>query len=763
MLRTFFVVFVTLWTAAAASASDAAFPRPADLEPDVRFWTRVYTEVGTDGGLLHDTRDLGIVYEVVQLPPHARSGRAQERYTEGLKRHYRDVLLQLSRGPRQDLGAEEARVLALFPDGVTDQTLRTAASNVRFQLGQANKFRAGVIRSGAYVEHIRETLHEMGLPEEIAALPHVESSFTPTAYSRVGAAGLWQFTRSTGRRYMRVDHVVDERLDPHVASVAAARLLEHNYRVTGSWPLAITAYNHGAAGMRRAIRQLGTRDITTIVRQYRSRSFGFASRNFYVEFLAASAIAADPDRYFGGLVPDPPLDLERVELPFHTSPAALARTLGVGIDVLKETNPALRPSVWQGAKHVPRGYTLAVPRALLARPLALALADVPEDERHARQTRDLYHTVRRGETLSSIASQYGLRISQLEAMNGLASRHRIRVGQKLRLPGEHDSGQQLVAVSATQSPPPEPPPTNGFYTVARGDSLWSIARRFEMSEEDLAVANGLSNRDRIAVGQTLRIAMPEAVPTSAEVGATEVASDVEVRAEADAGPAAEAGSEADRSLDGETAPTREPAALAELAEPPPARLAASEGPEIGPIAEVAAEAGAEFASESTDLIADPADYTVAADSTVEVQANETLGHYAEWLEIRTNRLRSLNHLSYGESLAVHSRLQLDFTRVDPETFERRRLAHHQAIQEDFFERFEITGTEVHRMRRGDSVWVLSHRKYNVPLWLLRQYNPDLDFEALSTGTEITVPQLRPRDLEAEGATLGSTRTDASTS
>ena len=157
---------------------------------------------------------------------------------------------------------------------------------MRFQLGQADRFRAGLIRAGAWEDYIRQTLTDMDLPVELVALPHVESSYNPLAYSRVGAAGMWQLTRSTGRRYLRVDSVVDERLDPFRATVAAARLLEHNHDVTGTWPLAITAYNHGAAGMRRAVRKLGTNEITTIVRQYRSRTFGFSSRNFYPAFLS---------------------------------------------------------------------------------------------------------------------------------------------------------------------------------------------------------------------------------------------------------------------------------------------------------------------------------------------------------------------------------------------------------------------------------------------------------------------------------------------
>jgi len=255
------LLFAALSVATTASAAPKDFPRPASLERDVEFWKRIYSEVGTDAGLLHDTRNLAVVYEITRIPT-GLSSRSREKHTDKRKKHFKQILLKLAKGKRSGLSKEEQRVLGLFPAGVSNGTLKKSASRVRFQLGQANKFRSGVIRSGAYKPFILQNLRNMNLPLEIANLPHVESSYTPTVYSRVGAAGLWQFTRSTGRRFMRVDHVVDERLDPYRASIAAARLLEQNLRVTGSWRLVITADNHGASGMRRAARKLCTKDIT---------------------------------------------------------------------------------------------------------------------------------------------------------------------------------------------------------------------------------------------------------------------------------------------------------------------------------------------------------------------------------------------------------------------------------------------------------------------------------------------------------------------
>ena len=172
-------------------------------------------------------------------------------------------------------------MLALWGPNPSAILLRDATQRIRFQLGQADRFKEGLIRSSSWQTHIAETFANQGLPPELAVLPHVESSFNAAAYSKVGAAGLWQFMRSTGRRYMRVDDAVDERLDPYRSTEAAAQLLAYNYRVLGSWPLALTAYNHGAAGMRRARETVGTDDFVKINRTYNSRTFGFASRNFF--------------------------------------------------------------------------------------------------------------------------------------------------------------------------------------------------------------------------------------------------------------------------------------------------------------------------------------------------------------------------------------------------------------------------------------------------------------------------------------------------
>ncbi|MBJ20330.1 MAG: lytic transglycosylase [Deltaproteobacteria bacterium] len=717
------------------SAAPRDFPRPAALERDVAFWMRIYSEVGTDAGLLHDTRNLAIVYEITKIPT-GLSSRARERHTDKRKKHYKTILRKLAKGKRSGLTKEEKRVLALFGDDVSNSTLKTAASRMRFQLGQANKFRAGIIRSGAYKPFILTNLREMNLPLEIANLPHVESSYTPSVYSRVGAAGLWQFTRSTGRRFMQVDHVVDERLDPYRASLAAARLLEQNFRVTGSWPLAITAYNHGASGMRRAARKLGTKDITRIVRDYRSRTFGFASRNFYVEFLAANAVASNPDFYFGPLVLDQPIVFDTIDMPYYAKPSQLATAIGVDRATLKEANPALRPSVWRGSKHIPKGFSLRVPRAALPRPLGQGIAALPKNQQHARQTRDSNYVVRRGDTLSTIAQRHHVGVSQLVALNGLKSRNRIRIGQKIKLPPDAAKPKTATASykpakkSSRVAITPATLPESGFYTVQRGDNLTHIADRFGLSVAQLVALNELRSRNRIGVGQRLR------VTARAASEAAEATPTVKNHPDAEA--------------------VLSPARSASLS-PSPSDFADAEilgdagSANAGAIDPGLAASDESPTEPSPGLLADPSDYTVASNGTVLVQTNETLGHYAEWLGLRTSRLRKINGLRFEEPVVVQQRLRLDFSQVTPEDFERIRIEYHRSLQEAFFAEWEIEGTLIHRVGPGDSLWILSTRRFDVPIWLLRQYNPDVNLDALSTGTKLTVPQLRQRDAET-GAT-----------
>jgi len=279
-------------------ATSEPFPVYPGIAANVRFWIDVYSKYPTTKGIIHDNSDLNIVYGVIDLLPPEKHGASKEnakRIKIG-KEEYRKILEQLSKNSAS-LNIRAQEIAALFPPNSSPSTYRKAMQNIRCQIGQKDRFEEGLTRSSPYVSKIKEIFRSNGMPEDLAYLPHVESSFNPKAYSKAGAAGIWQFTRSTGKKFMKVGRGIDERRDPIRSSRAAAQLLEQNYRLLGSWPLAITAYNHGIAGLSKARKSKGSEEA--VFSDYSTRRFKFASRNFYSEFLAARHVANNYAQYFG--------------------------------------------------------------------------------------------------------------------------------------------------------------------------------------------------------------------------------------------------------------------------------------------------------------------------------------------------------------------------------------------------------------------------------------------------------------------------------
>jgi membrane-bound lytic murein transglycosylase D len=496
-------------TGEAAGAINGTLPRPAGLEPDIAFWRKIFGEVSTTEALVHDNRYLGVVYEKLDLSSYA-SEPARRRRMDEVKARYAGILTRLADGDRSNLGRDERRVLELWAGRPGSSSLRAAAERVRVQQGLSDRFLEGFIRSGRWEDHIRDSLRQLEVPQMLAALPHVESSFNPEARSYVGAAGLWQFTPGTGRRFMRIDNAVDERRDPYRSSEAAARLLKANYGELSSWPLAITAYNHGTGGMRRAIRDVGTDDIETIVRNYDGPAFGFASRNFYVSFLAAEEVERNAEKYFGPVRRDPPEKLTTIEVPAYLSVNTLEQTLGLPRETLQAYNPSLLPSIWLGKQFVPRGYTLRLPDTVSDSEAGTRLAAIPAAQRRTVQASEAAgtHRVRSGETLSGIAARYGTSTTRLASLNQLPKGNHIRAGQLLKVP----SGGATDRASAKASQPARAKPgtgtgtSPGTYVVRNGDNLAMIAKRTGVPQRQLMAINSLDNPNRIYPGQRLRLA-----------------------------------------------------------------------------------------------------------------------------------------------------------------------------------------------------------------------------------------------------------------
>ena len=762
--RIAFLALLAVWAAPVLARGD--IPRPEGIQQDVNFWLRVYTEVTTNEGLLHDERNLSVVYDTLKFGSGGSSRERQRIVDDRRDRHIaalRRIIAALpNEGARDALSAEDKKVLALFGPNPNAIILKDATTRIRFQLGQADRFKEGLIRSSSWEAHIAETFANQGLPPELAVLPHVESSFNAAAYSKVGAAGLWQFMRSTGRRYMRVDDAVDERLDPYRSTEAAAQLLAYNYRVLGSWPLALTAYNHGAAGMRRAKESVGTDDFVKINRTYNSRTFGFASRNFFPSFLAALTIDENPEKYFGAFERRPEQKFREITMPAYVRLATLERTLGVDREQLKVLNPGWRPTIYNGTRLVPKGYRLRLPADTTEKWTAeLLSARLPSNELYAGQITPRTHKVRKGESMAAIAQRYGMTAARLAEMNGLSAKASLRAGRRLQLPEvlprSLSGAAQAATVAAAETAAPSPAnataasaPLGDFYVVRRGDSLEQISARVSVPQAQLLKMNSLRNPDFLYEGQRLRIAGEAVAVTQAEAEVKVAAIDA-ARGEAQReGAAVEVVREETTRPIGTGEPTRGRPRSAAVA-----AMAAATTPEVATAVVQAAESAREPVSASqaeelspalgpvsvTQGLADSIDYQVRDDGSIRVEATETLGQYADWLQIPTQKLRNANKLKPKQPVLLGQKLNLDYSRVSREAFEQVRRDYHAKLQGEFFVQHRIAGTEVYVVRRGDSLWTMTQRFSNLPIWLLRQYNPDTDLSDLRAGTQVVMPRV----------------------
>ena len=313
------------------------------------------------------------------------------------------------------------------------------------------------------------------------------------------------------------------------------------------------------------------------------------------------------------------------------------------------------------------------------------------------QVADQRHRVRKGETLSGIASKYGVSTQQLAKLNGLRQPYRVTVGKVLHLPGAVEEAGVASAATAVE------PAVNGAtqelrHVVKRGDTLGKIAQRYSVAQSELLALNELRNANQLQRGQSLLIRATGPQPANA--------------AEPD-----------------EAEVTTQEVARAEKAEPKTEGEAEAMGPTLLPGVQAAASA-------------DPSDYEVSKANTIKVEAAETLGHYADWLETTPSTLRKLNKLSANAPVRIGQTLKLDFARVSADKFASRRATYHQQLQEAFFADFRIVDTVAHVMKKGESIWELSQKTYNVPVWLLRQYNPDVDLADIRPGIKLVIPKVK---------------------
>ena len=345
------------------------FSVPQGIARRYNFWRRIYSLWGKDQYVMHLSEYPEVILEAFDVSRAGENvGAIQreimvKRVAKGQREQYKKLFLAMHKNRNNEAAFTPAmqrlaRVMAHIPSG--DKYL-IAARTLRLQRGQRDFIASGLMTAPKYLPAIEKEFEEQGIPVEISRLAFIESSFNLSAHSKVGASGVYQIMPATGRQYLKMHSGVDERNDPIKASRAAAKLLKLNYSLTGSWPLAVTAYNHGVGGIRKATRAVGTNDLTQLINRYYGSAFGFASKNFFAGYLGLLATLKDADKIFPEVPKVMPLQYENVRLAQATSLTALKRKYTLTSAEIAEYNPDISRGLIRSSGYLPRGYVLKVP------------------------------------------------------------------------------------------------------------------------------------------------------------------------------------------------------------------------------------------------------------------------------------------------------------------------------------------------------------------------------------------------------------------
>ncbi len=686
------------------------FPVYPCIQPNVTFWTKIYTHYSSDQGVIHDKIQMDRIYGVIELadPDQAGGRKINKQRIKIAKKNLKVILAKLLEG-KAPAGAVEQQVAELFGPDAGPADFRAAMRNIRCQVGQKDRFEAGLIRSGAYIDEIKLIFRDAGLPEDLAYLPHVESSFNPKAYSKFGAAGMWQFTRSTGRRFMKVDYTIDERRDPILSSRAAAQLLVQNYRKLKDWSMAITAYNHGTTGMLRALRKKGSYE--RIFQEYRSRIFKFASRNFYSEFLAAREAAKNYRQYFGDVKLDAPVASREIELAGYVSLPEFARHLNLDLAQLQELNPALREPVFLGQKYVATGYRLRLPERD-DQDWEPIIARLPETLYRNKQKSSRIYAVRPGDTAGKVARMHGVKLGDLIAANNLDRRATIYVNQNLRIPLPDENP---ILLAELKNPARDAQATLQPAADENASAVAFLDPPLTNEKATEAVPEVQDGENETPTNPTAEFMLAQGMVSEYLPGNNWDPEETE---------------QTDEGLNfDELGDSKVLAAISPYSEDKlqPVKTVGGGRPLNPEIMQ------GHFAVER---ISTQGGKTIGI---IRVEAEETLGHYAEWLNVPAREIRQLNGFRYGRPLNLSQQIKIPLNRVTKERFEEQRFEFHQELAEDFFANYRVEKIITYKIKKGDNIWTLARQEFEVPLWLIARYNNDVDFGALIPSQKLRIP------------------------
>lgn len=523
------VAILTLILFASVAARADEFTRVPALEPNVAFWKKVYIEWSLNQIAFHDEEDLGLVYRVIAVPARGAKNAAGHTRADAIKRGQSEVEAALKALAKKNpksvdglSGVEREVYLNIKDHPRADKYTRLA--KVRVQNGLRERFVQGFANSGLYDKFIRAELKENGLPEELIGVAFVESLFYVGAKSKVGAAGIWQFMSYTGKEYMQLNGVVDERWDPILATEAACKYLKQAKKELGSWPLAITSYNYGRGGMRGLAENAGSKDFGVILAVSKNKRFGFAARNYYASFLAVLEILRNQDVLLKGVPKKAAWSYDVLRAPFPLYTSQLVATGEIDQAQLDALNPALTNEASAGKVPLPHGFSLRVPKGHAASIQAKLVALPERDKLRGMRGVKAVHKANGKQTVSEIARKYGLSADTLVAATGLTASATPAKGQGVPIP--HASARYTLIPEARGLPLPPLPATQPVLVAdaslvddgaAAVDTATPVAKA---GTDKVAVLAAAVGRGKVSVGRIIAEELDElpAVDALAGVG-----------------------------------------------------------------------------------------------------------------------------------------------------------------------------------------------------------------------------------------------------
>lgn len=392
-----------------------------------------------------------------------------------------------------------------------------------FQGSARGSFAKWLSRSERYIPMMKTVLKKEGLPEDLVYLAMIESGFIPHAVSVASAVGPWQFMPATGKRYsLRIDPWIDERRDPLKATVAAALYLKELYAMfNNDWYLAAAGYNAGENKILRAINMYNTRDFWEISKgSYLARE----TKDYVPKLLAAAIIAKEPAKYgFADVAYLPPIDFDQVPIPSRTDLDVMAKACGVSLANLKELNPELRRATTPPGYP---GYLLKVPKGNRAA-CETEYAKIPESERYVERVKNVQYRAKKRDSLTTIAKRFRTSPQSIAELNNLGKKAKI-AGRVLTIPvqvasarGEghasHEAAEEAKVEAKTETKAElkaepkavakvEAKEFHKYYTVKKGDTLASLAKRFNVTARLLSAWNNLKTRVALKPGKRIIVA-----------------------------------------------------------------------------------------------------------------------------------------------------------------------------------------------------------------------------------------------------------------